>query len=143
MSSMDDRSGDRAGQSNNRKFPVNRGRSEHDVQCVVLHCLVGGVRLADLGDRPQLLEIRYQKCIDLRSNYHRPELETGLSFTHLSPKTSYQFCRSAHQSHRLSLAALSREAEVMAAVLTVHAAANVVAPYEWILYVLQTIPFPD
>ncbi|GFU26480.1 hypothetical protein TNCV_2463251 [Trichonephila clavipes] len=40
-------------------------------------------------------------------------------------------------------AALSREADVMVAVLPVYAAADVVAPYEWILGVQRICPFPD
>ncbi|GFU71679.1 uncharacterized protein TNCV_3036191 [Trichonephila clavipes] len=38
---------------------------------------------------------------------------------------------------------LSREAEVMSSVLTVHATANIVSPYECILSVVQTSPLLD
>ncbi|GFY07293.1 hypothetical protein TNCV_5084801 [Trichonephila clavipes] len=40
-------------------------------------------------------------------------------------------------------AALTREAEVMVSLPTVHATANITAPYEWILGLLQTFPLPD
>ncbi|KAF8791818.1 hypothetical protein HNY73_003495 [Argiope bruennichi] len=52
-----------------------------------------------------------------------------------------QLYSSVHQNSHLS--PLSREAEVMVVVRTVHAAANVIAPYERILGVLQTCSFPD
>ncbi|GFX42139.1 hypothetical protein TNCV_2135541 [Trichonephila clavipes] len=39
--------------------------------------------------------------------------------------------------------AFSRKAEVMATLLTFHAAAIVIAPYEWILSVRKIYPVPD
>ncbi|GFY23019.1 hypothetical protein TNCV_2182801 [Trichonephila clavipes] len=48
--------------------------------------------------------------------------------------------RFAHKSHHLSLCCISYR--IMVAVLTAYAAVNVIAPYERILGVLQTWPFP-
>lgn len=50
-------------------------------------------------------------------------------------------CRSAHQSHHLSLCRIVKESAVMVAVLIVLAAVIFIAPYERILSELQTFPF--
>ncbi|GFV21934.1 hypothetical protein TNCV_4526211 [Trichonephila clavipes] len=65
------------------EYFVYRGRSEYDVQRVVLHYLVGRWRLADLEVHwtAQPLDLRCQKCAYLRSNYRRSELETCVSCT--------------------------------------------------------------
>ncbi|GFS77229.1 hypothetical protein TNCV_3758181 [Trichonephila clavipes] len=54
-----------------------------------------------------------------------------------------QFCRLVHQSRRFCLCCIVKEDEVMGTVLTILAAADVVATYEWILGALQTCPFLD
>ncbi|GFS60114.1 hypothetical protein TNCV_2826401 [Trichonephila clavipes] len=49
----------------------------------------------------------------------------------------------AHWSRHFSLRYIVKEAEITVNVLTVYAAPNVVASYEWILGVLETCPFSD
>ncbi|GFX31482.1 hypothetical protein TNCV_433231 [Trichonephila clavipes] len=70
--------------------PVYRERSEHDVQYMILHYLVGRWYLAGLEERAQPLDVRYQKCTDLRSNYHRSELEMCVLCTLRQTKPTYQ-----------------------------------------------------
>ncbi|GFV92799.1 hypothetical protein TNCV_1346501 [Trichonephila clavipes] len=77
MFSRGNRSGDRASQGNNR-IPCVQRKLRTGVQDVVLHYLVGRWRLVGSDDRAQPLDVRCQKCTDLRSNYHRSELETYL-----------------------------------------------------------------
>ncbi|GFX64313.1 hypothetical protein TNCV_1500371 [Trichonephila clavipes] len=63
------------------KYPVNRGRSEHDVQNIGSHYHVEKWRLAGFEDRTQQLGIRNQKCTNLRSNYRRSVLQMSMSCT--------------------------------------------------------------
>ncbi|GFX07419.1 hypothetical protein TNCV_5091341 [Trichonephila clavipes] len=63
------------------KYPVYRGRSEHDVQCVSYIIL--------LEDRAQPSQ-RYQKCNDLRSCYSRSEQKLCVSCTQWLLKPSQQ-----------------------------------------------------
>ncbi|GFW45299.1 hypothetical protein TNCV_4734061 [Trichonephila clavipes] len=84
---MGDRSGDRAGQGNNRIPYVSRKvRTQHATHGLALSCWK--MCLAGFEDGAQPLNARYQKCTNLSANYHRYELEMCVSCTQWLPKPS-------------------------------------------------------
>ncbi|GFU18196.1 hypothetical protein TNCV_2033461 [Trichonephila clavipes] len=69
-------------------------------------------------------------------------IETGLKRRHCATSVSSFVVLRIRVGVTL-YAALPNEAKVMVTVLTVHSAAKVIAPYERMLDMLPTYPFPD
>ncbi|GFV88681.1 hypothetical protein TNCV_1594011 [Trichonephila clavipes] len=133
--SMGDRSEARAGQGNNR-IPLYLGRTEHNVRHVVLYYLVSRGRSAGLDGRAQLLDTRIQASEYCMQNW------TPLKRRHCTTPVSSFVVRRTRVNFSLC-ATFSREAEEVVHVLTIYAAAYAVAPYEWMLGVLQKCSFSD
>lgn len=72
------------------EYPVSWARSENDVLRLILRYLVAKRCLAGLKDKAQSLNVKCQKCNDMRSNYRRCELEICVSFIQWLPKPSNQ-----------------------------------------------------
>ncbi|GFV74411.1 hypothetical protein TNCV_5128531 [Trichonephila clavipes] len=80
MFSLGNISEDHTGQGNYR-IPCVLRKDRTQCANMVLSYLVVRGRLEVFDDRAQTLELRGQKCSDLRSNYRRSELEMCVLFT--------------------------------------------------------------
>ncbi|GFX59169.1 hypothetical protein TNCV_936841 [Trichonephila clavipes] len=131
------------------EYTVHRGRSEHCVQHVVLHYFVGRGLLVDLEGPYAYIECKQETSGLLQASRHVYSHQNPAHRDKTRPKR--QHCTTPLSSFVVRCskvavhlyAAVSREVEIMVAVLTLHATPNFVAPYERVLGVLQICIFPD